>query len=79
MCQTGARRCALAQRGQQTGERADRKQWDQRQAEARVVANQTGHPLALRQDQDQVLPIPGTGSVAHLEENVEAAWSASPS
>jgi hypothetical protein len=35
-----------------TGVRADRKQGDQRQAEARVVANQTGQPLALRQDQE---------------------------
>jgi aryl-alcohol dehydrogenase-like predicted oxidoreductase len=32
--------------------------------------------LAWLLDQDQVLPIPGTGSVTHLEENVEAAWSA---
>jgi aryl-alcohol dehydrogenase-like predicted oxidoreductase len=34
--------------------------------------------LAWLLAQDQVLPIPGTGSVAHLEANVEAARSAAP-
>jgi aryl-alcohol dehydrogenase-like predicted oxidoreductase len=34
--------------------------------------------LAWLLAQEQMLPIPGTGSVAHLEENVEAARSAAP-